>query len=339
MLDFTTANFLQLLEFTLALIVSGAASGLIAGLFGVGGGIITVPVLYTIFKIIGTPANTSIHMAIGTSLAVILITARASVRAHKRKGAVDAQIVKRWAAFVLIGAACGAVAANRISGPALTLTFAIFSVFIAALMGLAPPKLRVAKHPPKGLLQAPIAALIGFISALVGVGGGSLSVPTLVLCSVPMHRAVGTASAIGLPHRVSGDDRFSYVDGACRQCAAGQLRLCQSDRVCRAGAGDDVHRAARRQARAPSARADPAPLLRGFSDRRRDEDDVQRVLLISSSPLAGRTQNLRLAKQVLLVGLILLPDLRKYIRRKLAEHAEDIDARAVLLAGEQCRRR
>lgn len=187
----------QLLEFALILFVTGAGAGLIAGLFGVGGGIIVVPVLFAILKLMRVAPDLAIHMAVGTSLAVIVATSIASLRTHARHNAVDRTILKQWSPAIVCGSLLGGYVANILSGPALSLIFGIFTVFIASLMGFAPPHLRMAKHPPKGWKQTPLAGGIGFISALVGVGGGSLSVPTLVLCNVPIHRAVGTASALG----------------------------------------------------------------------------------------------------------------------------------------------
>jgi uncharacterized protein len=184
-------------SFALFLLLAGACAGLIAGLFGVGGGIVIVPVLFMIFKAMHVPSGIAIHMAVGTSLAVIIPTSIASLSTHHRHGAVDRTILKQWSPAVIIGALLGGYIANLLSGPALSLIFGIFTVFIAALMGLAPPHLRLARHPPKGWKQTPLAGAIGFISALVGVGGGSMTVPTLVLCNVSIHRAVGTASAIG----------------------------------------------------------------------------------------------------------------------------------------------
>ncbi|MGE3623154.1 MAG: sulfite exporter TauE/SafE family protein [Bdellovibrionales bacterium] len=188
----------ELLAFVAVLAAAAVCAGVIAGLFGVGGGIVIVPVLFSIFKFAGVEEDIAIHMAVGTSLATIIPTSIASCRAHARHDAVDTAILRQWGLAVIAGAALGGMAATLLSGAALSLTFGIFAIFIAALMGLAPSGLRLAAQPPQGIRQLPLAGGIGFVSAMVGVGGGSLSVPALVMCNVPIHRAIGTASAIGL---------------------------------------------------------------------------------------------------------------------------------------------
>ncbi len=204
--------FAELIEFLAILMVAGAGAGLIAGLFGVGGGIIIVPVLFFIFKMINITPDIAIHAAVGTSLATIIPTSISSLRAHIKRKAVDHTIIRQWGPDVVIGAAIGSLIANMLSGAALSLTFGVFAIFIAALMGLAPPALRVAKEPPKGVAQKILAASIGFISAVVGVGGGSMSVPSMVLCNVPIHRAIGTAAAIGLFISLPGTFVFLFAN-------------------------------------------------------------------------------------------------------------------------------
>lgn len=191
-------SYPEVAEFAVIIAIAGALAGLIAGLFGVGGGIIVVPVLFAIFKMMHVAPDIAIHMAVGTSLAVIIPTSIASFSTHAKHKAVDRKILKQWGSAVIVGSALGGYVANLLSGATLSLVFGVFAVFIAMLMGFAPPHLRLAKQPPKGWKQRTLAGVIGFISAVVGVGGGSMSVPTLVLCNVPIHRAIGTASAIGL---------------------------------------------------------------------------------------------------------------------------------------------
>jgi uncharacterized membrane protein YfcA len=189
----------ELLQFAAAILAAGAFAGLLAGLFGVGGGIITVPVLYSVFKLVHVPPDTAIHVAVGTSLATIIPTSLSSLRAHLQYGAVDKDILRVWGPPVVIGSAMGGIVDNQLSGPALSLIFGIFAIGIAIFMGFAPmsPK---GNEPPQTspIAQRILAWLIGFVSAMVGVGGGSLSVPAMVLSRVPIHRAIGTSTAVGL---------------------------------------------------------------------------------------------------------------------------------------------
>jgi uncharacterized membrane protein YfcA len=188
----------ELFAFVLAIVVFGGIAGLIAGMFGIGGGVITVPLLYTIFKSSGVSSDLAIHTAIGTSLLTIIPTSIASLRAHAKHNAVDIAVIKAWAPAIILGAILGGMIANHLSGQALSLIFGFFTAAIAAFMGLTPSNLHAGKKPPKGFAQKSMAFLIGLISAMVGIGGGSLTVPTLVMYRTPIHRAIGTASAIGI---------------------------------------------------------------------------------------------------------------------------------------------
>jgi uncharacterized membrane protein YfcA len=186
------------LVFAVVLAALGAVTGLIAGLFGIGGGIIIVPALATLFALIGVAPDMAMHTAVGISMITIVPTSIASLRVHARHDAIEFPVVRDWAPAVIGGAILGGFVATRLSGASLSLIFAFFVAIMAIYMGLVPADVHMLKAPPRGFLRKKIAFAIGFVSALVGIGGGPLSVPTLVLYRTPIHRAIGTASVIGL---------------------------------------------------------------------------------------------------------------------------------------------
>jgi uncharacterized membrane protein YfcA len=177
----------------------GGMAGVVAGLFGVGGGIIVVPFLDSVFCYYGMAPNTAIHMAIGTSLLTIAPTSISSVRAHAKHGSVDVATIKIWAPSIILGAVTGSFVATQLSGSWLGLIFGFFVFCIAAFMEIAPvPKETVDEHLSSLWIQKIASFSIGFISSLIGIGGGSLTVPVLMARRFTIHRAIGTASAIGL---------------------------------------------------------------------------------------------------------------------------------------------
>lgn len=179
--------------------LSGASiiAGLVAGLLGVGGGIVIVPVLFWLFTLINFPQDLSMHMAVATSLATIIATSISSMRAHHKRGAVDFALLKRWAPALGIGALAGGLAARYFEPAVLTGVFGVVGM-IVALNLIVPKTLVISTHLPGNIVQTGIAGVIGFISSLMGIGGGTLGVPTLAAFSYPIHRAVGTAAAFGL---------------------------------------------------------------------------------------------------------------------------------------------
>jgi uncharacterized membrane protein YfcA len=179
------------------LVAAAILAGLIAGLLGVGGGIVLVPVMFWLFMIIDFPDDLAAKMAVATSLTTIMFTSVASMNAHRKRGAVDFALLKRWALFLGLGAFAGGLASRFLEGEALTGIFGVVAILVA--INLAIPKtLVIAKELPHVVVQSLLALINGVISALMGIGGGTLGVPTLAAFSFPIHRAVGTASAFGL---------------------------------------------------------------------------------------------------------------------------------------------
>ncbi|CAI8924684.1 putative membrane transporter protein [Pseudomonas chlororaphis] len=197
------------MEFPLYLLL-GACAGILAGLFGVGGGIIIVPVLVFSFTLQGFDPSILTHLAVGTSLATIIFTSVNAVREHQRRGAVRWPIFAWMTLGILLGAGVGALTAEAISGPNLQKIIGVFALVVALQMTLdLRPK---ASRDVPGKLGLTLAgSVIGWASAIFGIGGGSLTVPFLTWRSVPMQQAVATSSACGLPIAVASAISFMIL--------------------------------------------------------------------------------------------------------------------------------
>ncbi|MEH6632867.1 MAG: sulfite exporter TauE/SafE family protein [Halopseudomonas aestusnigri] len=192
------------------LLTTGIVAGLIAGLLGVGGGIVIVPVLYHLFSLIGVDESVRMHTAVGTSLATILITGFASARSHYKKGAVDLDLLKTWGPAIAIGVIVGVVVGGNIGGTALISVFAIVALLVALNMAFRSENNHISDNLPGTPFKQMIGVLIGGFSVLMGIGGGTLSVPILTLFNYPIRKAVATASAIGLIIAVPGVLGYIY---------------------------------------------------------------------------------------------------------------------------------
>ncbi|SOD98980.1 sulfite exporter TauE/SafE family protein [Caenispirillum bisanense] len=187
-----------------ALLVTGVAAGVLAGLLGVGGGIVIVPMLFHLFTLLGVDEAVRMHVAVGTSLATIIPTSLSSIRAHHRKGAVDLDLLKRWGPAVFVGVVIGTVVGTGVKGPVLTGVFAVVALAVAANMAFRKEGWTLRGELPSKPAQGALGVVIGGISVMMGIGGGTLSVPILSAFAYPIRRAVGTASAIGLIIGVPG---------------------------------------------------------------------------------------------------------------------------------------
>ncbi len=190
------------------MLTMGAVAGMLAGLLGIGGGIIIVPVLALVFEMQGIDINVLMHAAIGTSLATIVVTSLSSVRTHHRHRAINWSVVRVITVGVVAGGLAGAGLASFIPGKGLKIIFSVFVLLIAAQMYFGnSAKPHRALPGAIGIISA--GSVIGIISSLLGVGGGSMSVPFLTWCNVNIRSAVATSSAIGFPIALAGTVGFT----------------------------------------------------------------------------------------------------------------------------------
>ena len=191
-----------------AMLLTGCIAGVLAGLFGIGGGIVIVPVLEAVLGIVGVDPAIRMHVAVATSLATIVPTSISSARAHHQRQSVDLEVVRRWAAFVLAGALAGSLVAAQLTSRVLALVFATLALLVALKMLLWPGIRNFTADVPRGPLVPAIPFAIGGASSMMGIGGGTFSVMTLTLFGMPIHRAVGTAALFGLAISLPGTVGF-----------------------------------------------------------------------------------------------------------------------------------
>jgi uncharacterized membrane protein YfcA len=188
----------QLLPLAALLVLIGGFAGVIAGLLGVGGGIVLVPAFLYAFTALGYDGPQIMQVCLATSLATIVFTSARSVRAHAAKGAVDRDILRGWAPGIAMGAVAGVLIAGSMKTEALMLIFGVLGTVVGLYLGLGRESWRLGDRMPGGIGRAITALVLGFLSVLMGIGGGSFGVPLMRLYGVPIHRAVGTASGFGL---------------------------------------------------------------------------------------------------------------------------------------------
>jgi uncharacterized membrane protein YfcA len=188
----------DLLPMIVLLVAIGAFAGVIAGMLGVGGGIILVPAFYYTFAGLGYGGPDLMQVCLATSLATIIVTSTRSVLAHNRKGAVDWAILRGWAPGIAIGSVLGVLAVSQLRTPALQAIFGCLALVVAFYLGLGRSDWRLGPAMPKGAGRAVLSPLVGFLSVLMGIGGGSFGVPLMSLYGVPIHRAVATAAGFGV---------------------------------------------------------------------------------------------------------------------------------------------
>lgn len=186
------------------LLLAGAFAGLLAGLLGVGGGIVIVPALYHIFSYLEVADEVRMHLAVGTSLAIIIPTSIRSVMAHHARGSFDRGLFDQWVPGIIIGVLAGTWLANLAEFHMLTMIFATVALIVALYMALGSPHWKLADGLPANPGNSLIATVVGGISAMMGIGGGTLSVPILNLCGIAIHRSVGTAAGFGLVIAIPG---------------------------------------------------------------------------------------------------------------------------------------
>jgi uncharacterized membrane protein YfcA len=187
-----------------AVIVAGVATGILAGLFGIGGGAVIVPVLYEIFRILGVPEEVRMQLCVGTSMAIIIPTSIRSYLTHRAKGAVLNDVMRAWALPAVIGVATGSVIAYFAPSAVFKVVFMVTLTIIAIKLLFGRDSWRIADDFPGRPAMIGFGFLIGVTSSLMGVSGGSVSNMIQTLYGKPMHNAVATSSGLGVPITIAG---------------------------------------------------------------------------------------------------------------------------------------
>lgn len=187
----------DLLLLVVLLALTGAFAGIVSGLLGIGGGLFVVPVLLIVFNIVGVDSSVLMQLCVGTSTATVVVTSLRSARVHHRRGTVRTDILKRWAPFLAVGAVAGVLAATSLRSDTLMLLFGVLAVVMGLYIGAGNPNWRLGADLPRLPVRAPLATAMGFVCAMMGIGGGTFGVPTLTAYGVAMQPAIATAAGFG----------------------------------------------------------------------------------------------------------------------------------------------
>lgn len=201
----------DLIFLAVSLVAAGAATGLLAGLFGVGGGAVIVPVLYEVFRAIGVPDEVRMPLVVGTSLAVIIPTSIRSYRAHLAKGLVDTSIIKIWAVPVVLGVVGGSVIARYAPPDVFKAVFVAVAFASAMRLLFASDRWKLGDTMPGPFLMRIYGLVIGVLSSLMGIGGGQLSSLFMTFYGRPIHQAVATSSGLGILISIPGALGYIYA--------------------------------------------------------------------------------------------------------------------------------
>jgi len=194
----------ELIYLCILLILTGVVGGTLAGLLGVGGGIVIVPILDFALGAVGVNPAIRMQIAVATSLATIIPTSISSSMAHLKRHSVDVSLARTWAPWIFIGALAGAWVASRVHSNVLSAIFASVAFLVALKLILPLDEKTLTRQLPRGPSIIPAPLLIGFVSTMMGIGGGSFSVPTLTFFGEPIHRAVGTSALFGMLIAIPG---------------------------------------------------------------------------------------------------------------------------------------
>ncbi|MEP5382225.1 MAG: sulfite exporter TauE/SafE family protein [Shimia thalassica] len=205
-------EFSAIWPMALMLMAIGGFAGVLAGLLGVGGGIVLVPAFFYAFASLGYEGPQLMQVCLATSLATIIVTSIRSVLGHNKKGAVDWDILKTWAPGIAVGAILGMMVASSLRSTTLQGIFGCLAIVIGLYMGFGRSEWRLGQAMPKGILRAILSPVVGFLSVLMGIGGGSFGVPLMSLYNTPIHRAVATAAGFGVIIAVPSVAGFLLVE-------------------------------------------------------------------------------------------------------------------------------
>lgn len=205
-------DLMQYVPFLFLLLAIGAFAGVLAGLLGVGGGMVLVPAFYYSFAALGYESEVLMRICLATSLATIIVTSIRSVMSHHKKGAVEWGILRLYAPFIAIGAVLGMLTVASLRSDVLVISFAVLAFFVAIYMTAGKLTWRLGDDLPRGPKGMGVSTGIGFLSVLMGIGGGSFAVPFMTLYALPIHRAVATAAGFGLMIAVPSVLGFLFLD-------------------------------------------------------------------------------------------------------------------------------
>jgi len=186
------------------IIVAGVVTGILAGLFGIGGGALIVPVLYEVFRVLGVPDEVRFQLCVGTSIAIIVPTNVLSFRIHRDKGAVMMDVVRQWAVPAVVGVAAGSAIAGFASAAVLKIAFVLVGSVIACKLLIGRDSWRLADHLPGRAGMTAYGFFVGLAASLMGISGGSIANMILTLHGRPIHSAVATSAALGVPITIAG---------------------------------------------------------------------------------------------------------------------------------------
>lgn len=194
----------ELAVFALAIAVSGVVSGLMAGVFGIGGGAVLVPVFYQVFGLLGVEEAVRMHLSVGSSLAIIIPTSIRSFTSHRARGAVDMELLRGFYVSVPVGVALASLTAAAISSEGLRTIFAVITLLVAFRLLFNRESWRIGGEIPGNPVRGVIGVLIGYLSTLMGIGGGVMNNTFMTLYGRPMHQAVATSSGVGVMIAIPG---------------------------------------------------------------------------------------------------------------------------------------
>ena len=204
-------NSAELLQLALLLVAVGALSGFLAGVFGIGGGAILVPVFYECFRLAGVPLEVRMPLCVGTSLAIIIPTSIRSYRAHQARGAVDTEVLRAWWLPVLVGVVAGSVIARYAPERLFKIVFVTVAWFAAARLLLARETWKLGDELPQGALMRVYGGLVGLLATLMGVGGGLFANLVMTFYGRPIHQGVATSSALAVLVSIPGALGYVYA--------------------------------------------------------------------------------------------------------------------------------
>jgi len=204
-------NFKEIAELAVLLLGVGALSGFLAGLFGIGGGAILVPVFYEGFRVLGVPLEVRMPLCIGTSLAIIIPTAISSFRAHHARGAVDMQVLRQWALPALMGVIVGSLIARYAPERLFKIVFVVVDFSAAARLLLARENWKLGDDVPTGPVMRAIGFAVGLVSTLMGIGGGLFANLVMTFYGRPIHQAVATSAGLAVIISIPGAIGYVYA--------------------------------------------------------------------------------------------------------------------------------